>query len=227
MILLMIISTISRSFLLILLAAATMTTSAQAAAPVVSLNKAYAKGNGNYDIVVKESVSNKLCLYVNDAQRACASPNKKGWATFKRVPLAGTGKLTFAQYQNTALQPINYTRYYKVNTDNKTVAIAARDFTKKASAPAKTTVTQSTVTAPVPTPAPRVTPAPAPQPAPTPEPVCANGSYVNSAGNRVCSPASTPSAPAGASARCVDGSYSFSQSRRGTCSYHGGVSAWL
>ena len=34
-------------------------------------------------------------------------------------------------------------------------------------------------------------------------------------------------APDGASAKCRDGSYSFSQSRRGTCSRHGGVAAWL
>jgi hypothetical protein len=34
-------------------------------------------------------------------------------------------------------------------------------------------------------------------------------------------------APAGASARCRDGTYSFSSSRRGTCSHHGGVSEWL
>lgn len=38
----------------------------------------------------------------------------------------------------------------------------------------------------------------------------------------------TPSAaPTGASARCTDGSYSYSQSRRGTCSRHGGVAEWL
>jgi len=33
--------------------------------------------------------------------------------------------------------------------------------------------------------------------------------------------------PAGASAKCRDGSYSFSQNRRGTCAHHGGVGAWL
>lgn len=35
------------------------------------------------------------------------------------------------------------------------------------------------------------------------------------------------SAPAGATARCRDGTYSFSQHRAGTCSHHGGVAAWL
>lgn len=42
-------------------------------------------------------------------------------------------------------------------------------------------------------------------------------------------PAPTPSntAPAGATARCNDGTYSYSQNRRGTCSHHGGVAEWL
>jgi hypothetical protein len=37
----------------------------------------------------------------------------------------------------------------------------------------------------------------------------------------------TKSVPSGATARCSDGSYSSSQSRRGTCSHHGGVAEWL
>ena len=51
--------------------------------------------------------------------------------------------------------------------------------------------------------------------------------YTNTAGERVQSPTYYPSVPAGATARCVDGTYSFSQSRRGTCSHHGGVAKWL
>ena len=35
------------------------------------------------------------------------------------------------------------------------------------------------------------------------------------------------SAPSGASAVCRDGTYSYSQNRRGTCSHHGGVAQWL
>lgn len=56
-----------------------------------------------------------------------------------------------------------------------------------------------------------------------------NKTYINSSGNEVHSPANTTdgSVPAGASARCGDGTYSFSQSRRGTCSSHHGVSQWL
>lgn len=41
------------------------------------------------------------------------------------------------------------------------------------------------------------------------------------------SPAPTSSAPAGATAICTDGSYSFVTKHRGACSRHGGVSEWL
>ena len=56
-----------------------------------------------------------------------------------------------------------------------------------------------------------------------------HGSYKNSDGQEVHRPAhsKTGKAPAGASARCGDGSYSFSTHRRGTCSHHGGVASWL
>lgn len=40
-------------------------------------------------------------------------------------------------------------------------------------------------------------------------------------------PKSNPTVPLGATARCEDGTYSFSQSRSGTCSHHGGVAEWL
>jgi Protein of unknown function (DUF3761)/Glucodextranase, domain B len=57
---------------------------------------------------------------------------------------------------------------------------------------------------------------------------CTNGTYVNSAGNTVCKPEESSSgAPAGATAKCEDGTYSFSESRSGTCSHHGGVAEWL
>ncbi|MBV9455365.1 MAG: DUF3761 domain-containing protein [Rubrobacter sp.] len=53
--------------------------------------------------------------------------------------------------------------------------------------------------------------------------------YVNSAGNVVHSPAysNNGAVPQVATAVCKDGTCSFSQSRRGTCSSHGGVSQWL
>ena len=55
------------------------------------------------------------------------------------------------------------------------------------------------------------------------------GTYVNRYGVVVHSPAHTVSGavPPGASAQCHDGSYSFSQHHRGTCSHHGGVAKWL
>ena len=37
----------------------------------------------------------------------------------------------------------------------------------------------------------------------------------------------TPNAPAGATAICRDGTYSYSQNHSGTCSHHGGVRQWL
>ena len=53
--------------------------------------------------------------------------------------------------------------------------------------------------------------------------------YINSDGNQVQSPSYSTdnSVPAGATAKCADGTYSFSQHRSGTCSHHGGVSQWL
>ncbi len=51
--------------------------------------------------------------------------------------------------------------------------------------------------------------------------------YTNSQGNKVQSPTYYPSTPSGATAQCEDGTYSFSQSRSGTCSHHGGVQSWL
>lgn len=51
--------------------------------------------------------------------------------------------------------------------------------------------------------------------------------YTNSAGQKVQSPTYYNSAPAGATALCRDGTYSFSRNRRGTCSHHGGVAKWL
>ncbi len=66
-------------------------------------------------------------------------------------------------------------------------------------------------------------------PQPTTPPQRAGPGYVNSRGEWVPSPARTPndSPPPGASARCRDGTYSFSRSRSGTCSHHGGVAQWL
>ena len=51
--------------------------------------------------------------------------------------------------------------------------------------------------------------------------------YTNSRGQRVQSPTRYNQPPAGATALCRDGTYSFSRNRRGTCSGPGGVAKWL
>jgi uncharacterized protein YraI len=53
--------------------------------------------------------------------------------------------------------------------------------------------------------------------------------YINSRGQWVPSPQRSPDGkpPAAATAQCHDGTYSFSRSRSGTCSWHGGVAKWL
>ncbi|PZS37779.1 MAG: hypothetical protein DLM62_17355 [Pseudonocardiales bacterium] len=56
---------------------------------------------------------------------------------------------------------------------------------------------------------------------------CDADSYRNSDGKCVHRPQQAAGAPAGATARCTDGEYSFSQHRQGTCSGHGGVAQWL
>lgn len=53
--------------------------------------------------------------------------------------------------------------------------------------------------------------------------------YVNARGATVAAPTDSldGAAPPGASARCRDGMFSFSRTRSGTCSHHGGVAEWL
>ena len=70
-------------------------------------------------------------------------------------------------------------------------------------------------------------PIPASSNQPQPEPDCGDGSYVNVDGDCISGPVAAPSAPAGATAQCNDGTYSFSQHRSGTCSHHHGVAVWL
>ncbi|MBG6139745.1 DUF3761 domain-containing protein [Longispora fulva] len=94
--------------------------------------------------------------------------------------------------------------------------------TTSAPAPAPTTPAAPTSKAPEAKVAP-----PANAPAP-PKPVtCGEGYYLNSDGKCVQRPVQAPQPPAGASAECNDGTYSFSAHRRGTCSSHGGVKRWL
>jgi len=102
-------------------------------------------------------------------------------------------------------------------------------------ASSSTTPTPSPVTATLVTtapPAPQVLHAPPISAAAPEEPTqanisCAGDYYRNSNGNCVHRPQQATAPPSGASAQCKDGSYSFSQHRRGTCSGHGGVAQWL
>ncbi|WP_412000799.1 DUF3761 domain-containing protein [Nocardia sp. CWNU-33] len=65
---------------------------------------------------------------------------------------------------------------------------------------------------------------PAPQHGPA---ACGPNSYLNSYDQCVHRPESAAAPPPGATARCKDGTYSFSKNRSGTCSGHGGVATWL
>jgi peptidoglycan hydrolase-like protein with peptidoglycan-binding domain len=57
--------------------------------------------------------------------------------------------------------------------------------------------------------------------------VTSPGYYKNVSGNSVLRPGySSKGIPAGATAQCGDGTFSFSLSHRGTCSHHGGVARW-
>jgi hypothetical protein len=56
---------------------------------------------------------------------------------------------------------------------------------------------------------------------------CGSDEYRNVDGACVPRPTQAAAPPAGATAECNDGTYSFSQHRSGTCSHHGGVKRWL
>jgi Protein of unknown function (DUF3761) len=79
------------------------------------------------------------------------------------------------------------------------------------------------------------TPQPSSPSQPTPQqqqqkaqPKCTDaGTYTNSQGQTVKRPENCSAAPQGATAQCRDGSYSFSQNHRGTCSHHSGAAKWL
>jgi hypothetical protein len=84
--------------------------------------------------------------------------------------------------------------------------------------------------APTYTPPPSSTPPPTSAPSPTyTSPGCPAGWYQNVYGNCIPGPSTSPTlpVPGGPTAICSDGTYSYSQTRSGTCSYHGGVSTWL
>lgn len=93
--------------------------------------------------------------------------------------------------------------------------------------PFSTTLTVTPTVSPTNVPTPTLTPTLIPLPTQKVAVPSCNKYYINSDGQVVCSPEYFNSPPSGATAICGDGTYSFSQSRRGTCSHHGGVSQWL
>ena len=55
-----------------------------------------------------------------------------------------------------------------------------------------------------------------------------NGEYYTAvSGHQGHRPMQASNRPAGATARCRDETWSFSENNRGTCSHHGGVASWL
>ncbi|MDE2106614.1 MAG: DUF3761 domain-containing protein [Patescibacteria group bacterium] len=66
-------------------------------------------------------------------------------------------------------------------------------------------------------------------PAPSESQLQEHSHYTNKSGHSVHSPAHSKNGgtPQGATAKCADGTFSFSQHHRGTCSHHGGVANWL
>lgn len=179
----------------------------------LALITAHPEGGEYFDLVARDAPGTKLVLYVNSRPEGRARINTRGRATFHEVLLEGTGKVSFStvvtgRNGRSHQRPTGYVRYFKVSGESVRFLLA---LPKPAVGPP-----------PEPPPPPPVAPPPA-----SPAPVCTNGTYVNSAGNIVCSPVESPTVPAGATARCVDGTYSFSESRSGTCSHHGGVAEWL
>jgi hypothetical protein len=72
-------------------------------------------------------------------------------------------------------------------------------------------------------PKPATTHAAAPRPTTHAAAACGAGYYVNVDGNCIHDPETAPGRPAGATALCNDGTYSFSAHHSGSCSHHGGV----
>jgi hypothetical protein len=58
-------------------------------------------------------------------------------------------------------------------------------------------------------------------------PACKKGTYLNVSHHCVRRPHRAAKVPKGATARCRDRTYSFSEHARGTCSHHGGVAVWI
>jgi hypothetical protein len=147
-----------------------------------------------------------------------------------RAAIAGVAFLALAGCGSSARTAVKSTPFDSTATTVTTVVrttTTAKPKPKPTTPPTTVKATTVPVTAAVTVPhtSPPTTRAAATVPATAPPAQnCPNGTYVNSSGNTVCSPYQSPSGPpAGATAKCNDGSYSFSQHHQGTCSHHGGV----
>ncbi|MFI5587865.1 DUF3761 domain-containing protein [Amycolatopsis sp. NPDC051758] len=146
---------------------------------------------------------------------------KLGWVLVAGLLVAGCGVGT--------VPPKNVGNVGVIETPTSTYSTPTYSVPVTTEAPATTsaapvaTTPQAVVPPPkttVPKPkAPKTTVQAAPKPA-----ECGADYYRNSDGNCVHRPSDNP---AGATALCKDGSYSYSQHRSGTCSGHGGVRTWL
>lgn len=112
-----------------------------------------------------------------------------------------------------------------VNIDTVTSTVAPFTTEQPATTIPATTIPATTIPAPPP-----VTQEPATQAPPPPVQTaadCGPGFYKNVDGQCVHDPVAAGSPPVGATAKCNDGTYSFSKHHSGTCSGHQGVAEFL
>lgn len=86
------------------------------------INNAYYKGDGKYDVVVRDTNRATLRLYVNDKNPVKAKANKEGWATFRNVEFAGQSKVSFAKRVMLKYVPMSYVKY--ISVDDKRVQLS-------------------------------------------------------------------------------------------------------
>lgn len=133
--------------ILLLVAALLATSNVQAKDNNIYMNNAYWKGGNTFDVVVKETPGLKMKLYVNDHNPVTTTVNNEGWATFTKVSMSGTGKISFTWIDNQENEhPIDYTSKFAVSDPKAT-------FTDNNPEP----ITKSE---PAPNPAPQAQPAP-------------------------------------------------------------------
>lgn len=164
-----------------------------------------------------------------------ASPIPSPSPTPTPTPVVTVGDFATSGLQSTqdALTELGLT-YTIVSTDGRTVSDST-GWTVQSTSPAagaslakgstvRITAIPPYTAPPAPKPAPKPAPAPA-APAPAPAPA-APAPAAPAPAPAPAAPAPAPDDHAGATAKCNDGSLSYSAHRRGTCSHHGGVAVW-